>query len=159
MHSTTDVPAQICSLFVCSRTTYFIKNTVQTKVCLSIIITAGFLKNVAPTTCSLAFPVQVTLCDASTFTAKLIGWDAGKDLAVLRLSLPKARLKDLQPARLAHVSGPGGLTVGAPVWAVANTTGLDHTLTQVCQQTKSKCFHEFPFLTSFCMAAWSNITP
>ena len=32
------------------------------------------------------FPLQVTLHDLSTYTAKIVGWDAAKDIAVLRLS-------------------------------------------------------------------------
>jgi S1-C subfamily serine protease len=32
---------------------------------------------------------QVTLNDGATFTAKLVGFDAPKDIAVLRLSMPK----------------------------------------------------------------------
>lgn len=48
---------------------------------------------------------------------------------MLRLSMPKSRLKDLQPVAL---GSSGGLAVGQAVWGVGNTHGLDHTLTQVC---------------------------
>jgi len=48
--------------------------------------------------------------DASSYTARVVGWDAGKDVAVLRLSMPKSRLKELRPARLAPA--PAGVRVG-----------------------------------------------
>lgn len=44
--------------------------------------------------------LQVTLADASSYTARVLGWDAGKDVAVLRLSMPKSKLKELRPAKL-----------------------------------------------------------
>ncbi|GAX82829.1 hypothetical protein CEUSTIGMA_g10255.t1 [Chlamydomonas eustigma] len=95
--------------------------------------------------------VKVTLHDYSTFTAKLVGWDASKDVAVLRLAIPKNKLKDLQPVKLqppspplpaaagglvmsdhygASSSGTSVLQVGQPVWGVGNPYGLYHTLTQ-----------------------------
>jgi hypothetical protein len=51
-----------------------------------------------------------------------------KDVAVLRLSMPKNRLRDLQPAVL---GSSGALVVGQAVWGLGNPHGLDHTLTQV----------------------------
>jgi hypothetical protein len=59
---------------------------------------------------------------------QVVGYDAAKDLAVLRLSMPKSRLRDLQPALL---GSSAGIVVGQAVWGVGNPYGLDHTLTAV----------------------------
>jgi len=85
-----------------------------------------------------AAEVKVTLVDASSYTARVVGWDAGKDVAVLRLSMPKSKLKELRPARLpptgtAPAAAPTeGLMVGQTVFGIGNVTGLDHTLTKGC---------------------------
>lgn len=97
-------------------------------------------------------PPQVTLADASSYTARVVGWDASKDVAVLRLSMPKSKLKELKPVQLPAVQGAAGgggkagaagsaggeggasssgLVVGQSVFCVGNVTGLDHTLTRV----------------------------
>lgn len=67
---------------------------------------------------------QVTLSDGRSFDAQLRGFDAYKDLAVLRLVEPPA---DLTPVRLA----PKGWTpqVGQKTLAIGNPFGLDNTLT------------------------------
>jgi S1-C subfamily serine protease len=44
-------------------------------------------------TCSVVLAVpQVAFADAATYTAKVVGWDAAKDIAVLRLSMPKQKV-------------------------------------------------------------------
>jgi hypothetical protein len=37
-------------------------------------------------------PLQVTLYDHSSCTARVVGYDASKDIAVLKLALPRGRL-------------------------------------------------------------------
>ena len=78
--------------------------------------------------CTSLTPPQVTLQDYSTFTAKIVGWDAAKDIAVLRLSLPKSRLRELQPVTL---GASRDLQIGQAVWGIGNPHGLQHTLSQV----------------------------
>lgn len=51
-----------------------------------------------------AWRLQVTLVDHSTYTAKLVGFDAAKDIAVLRLSVPKSKLRELRPVALGSSS-------------------------------------------------------
>lgn len=58
----------------------------------------------------------------------MVGWDASKDIAVLKLALPRGRLEALQPVSLGSSSR---LRVGQAVFAIGNPFGLDHTLTQV----------------------------
>ncbi len=65
----------------------------------------------------------VTLKDGSTHSAKVVGWDPNKDLAVLRIEAAPERLS---PVRRGS-SKP--LVVGQQVLAIGNPFGLDHTLT------------------------------
>lgn len=58
------------------------------------------------------------------FKAKLVGFDADKDIAVLKIDVPESRL--LQPLRLGDSSD---LLVGQKVYAIGNPFGLDHSLT------------------------------
>jgi S1-C subfamily serine protease len=66
---------------------------------------------------------RVTLADHSNWDAKLVGYAAEKDLAVLRIAAPAARLTPLPIGRSA------GLKVGQSVFAIGNPFGLDQTLT------------------------------
>jgi S1-C subfamily serine protease len=72
--------------------------------------------------------LQVTLFDHSSCTARVVGWDASKDIAVLKLALPRGRLEALQPVLL---GSSASLRVGQACFAIGNPFGLDHTLTQV----------------------------
>jgi len=66
---------------------------------------------------------KVTLADQSTWDAVAIGAAADKDLAVLRIDAPAARLKPLL------VGTSADLEVGQKVFAIGNPFGLDQTLT------------------------------
>ena len=66
---------------------------------------------------------QVTLSDQSTHEAELIGVAPDKDLAVLRIKVPKG---DLRPI---PVGNSVNLRVGQSVFAIGNPFGLDQTLT------------------------------
>ncbi|GFR43555.1 hypothetical protein Agub_g4648, partial [Astrephomene gubernaculifera] len=71
--------------------------------------------------------VKVTLLDQSTYTARVVGGDADKDVAVLELQgLPRDKLRQLQPVTL---GSSAGLLVGQRVFAIGNPLGLEHTLT------------------------------
>ncbi|MEW5319787.1 MAG: hypothetical protein WDW38_010915 [Sanguina aurantia] len=72
-----------------------------------------------------ASEVKVTMYDHTTYTAKLVGVDAAKDIAVLKLSMPKSKLRDLVPISMGT---SGNLVVGQSVFAIGNPFGLDHTL-------------------------------
>jgi S1-C subfamily serine protease len=73
--------------------------------------------------------VKVALLDKSTYTAKVVGVDPDKDVAVLQLvGLPESKMQQLQPVELGSSSS---LLVGQRVYAIGNPFGLDHTLTQV----------------------------
>lgn len=72
---------------------------------------------------------QVTLHDHSSCTARVVGYDAAKDIAVLKLALPRGRLEALAPVSIGSSSR---LRVGQACFAIGNPFGLDHTLTQVC---------------------------
>jgi len=65
----------------------------------------------------------VTLYDRSDWEAKLIGFDASKDLAVLQISAPRDKLAPVKLGR------SDTLAVGQKVLAVGNPFGLDQTLT------------------------------
>ncbi|MEM1032265.1 MAG: trypsin-like peptidase domain-containing protein [Myxococcota bacterium] len=65
---------------------------------------------------------RVTLADRSTWKATLVGAAPDKDLAVLRIEAPAARLTPLPRGR------SGALRVGQHVYAIGNPFGLDHTL-------------------------------
>ncbi len=67
---------------------------------------------------------QVTLADRSTWDARLVGYAAEKDLAVLRIETPA---ESLQPI---PVGASNNLLVGQVVYAIGNPFGLDQTLTK-----------------------------
>ncbi len=67
--------------------------------------------------------VHVTLADNSTWKAVLVGASPDKDLAVLQISAPAAKLKPIP------VGESENLLVGQKVFAIGNPFGLDHTLT------------------------------
>lgn len=66
---------------------------------------------------------RVTLADQSTFTAKLVGVFPDRDLAVLKIDAPRAKLPALA------VGSSRDLQVGQKVFAIGNPFGLDQTLT------------------------------
>ena len=66
---------------------------------------------------------RVTLSDQSTWGARLVGYAAEKDLAVLKIDAPADRLTPLP------VGSSEDLRVGQAVFAIGNPFGLDHTLT------------------------------
>ncbi|WIA10403.1 hypothetical protein OEZ85_010595 [Tetradesmus obliquus] len=74
-----------------------------------------------------ASEVKVTLLDQSTYSAKVVGFDPDKDVAVLQLDMPEEARAALQPVSLGSSTG---LMVGQRVYAIGNPFGLDHTLTQ-----------------------------
>lgn len=64
---------------------------------------------------------SVTLSDQSTWDAEVVGAAPDKDLAVLRISAPEARLTPIEIGR------SGDLAVGQKVLALGNPFGLDHS--------------------------------
>jgi S1-C subfamily serine protease len=66
---------------------------------------------------------RVTLADQTTFDAKLVGAFPDRDLAVLRIEAPKAKLPPIA------VGASRDLAVGQRVYAIGNPFGLDQTLT------------------------------
>jgi S1-C subfamily serine protease len=66
---------------------------------------------------------RVTLADATTWDARLVGAAPDKDLAVLRIDAPAERLVPLA------VGTSADLLVGQKVFAIGNPFGLDQTLT------------------------------
>jgi len=71
--------------------------------------------------------IQVTLQNcAESFSAKLVGAEPDKDLAVLKLQLSDAERAALTPI---SVGSSSDLVVGQKVLAIGNPFGLDHTLT------------------------------
>jgi S1-C subfamily serine protease len=66
---------------------------------------------------------QVTLSDRSTWDARVIGIAPEKDLAVLRIEAPAARLRPLPIGRSED------LRVGQKVFAIGNPFGFDQSLT------------------------------
>lgn len=66
---------------------------------------------------------QVTLADQSTWDAEVIGIEPNKDLAILKIDAPAAKLKPI-PVGSSH-----DLRVGQSVFAIGNPFGLDQTLT------------------------------
>jgi S1-C subfamily serine protease len=66
---------------------------------------------------------DVTLADRSTWKAKLVGYEADKDLAVLKIDAPKRLLQPIV------VGTSTDLEVGQKVFAIGNPFGFDHTLT------------------------------
>ena len=65
--------------------------------------------------------VDVALADGRRFAAKLIGADAGTDLAVLRI--------DAQDLPVATWGDSDTVETGEMVWAIGNPFGLDRTIT------------------------------
>ncbi len=65
----------------------------------------------------------VSFEDGSTYDAQVVGHEANKDLAVLKVDAPT---ESLQPLRLGDSTQ---LIVGQKVLAIGNPFGLDHTLT------------------------------
>lgn len=61
--------------------------------------------------------------DPKERTAKVLGWDEDKDIAVLEVSELKGRLRPLPLGRSSTIE------VGQKVFAIGNPFGLDHTLT------------------------------
>jgi len=66
---------------------------------------------------------RVTLSDQTSYDAKLVGWFPDRDLAVLRIDAPKAKLPPIA------VGTSRDLLVGQRVYAIGNPFGLDQTLT------------------------------
>ena len=66
---------------------------------------------------------RVTLSDQSNYDAKLVGWFPDRDLAVLRIDAPKAKLPPIA------IGTSRELLVGQRVYAIGNPFGLDQTLT------------------------------
>jgi S1-C subfamily serine protease len=66
---------------------------------------------------------QVTLGDQSSWDAELVGVAPDKDLAVLRIDAPRAKLRPIP------VGSSNNLMVGQSVYAIGNPFGLDQTLT------------------------------
>uniref|UniRef100_A0A1D1YYI2 Protease Do-like 1, chloroplastic n=1 Tax=Anthurium amnicola TaxID=1678845 RepID=A0A1D1YYI2_9ARAE len=70
-----------------------------------------------------ASDLRVTLADQSTYEAQVVGFDQDKDVAVLRISSPKDKLRPIP------IGISADLLVGQKVYAIGNPFGLDHTLT------------------------------
>ncbi len=66
---------------------------------------------------------SVTFGDGVSYDARVVGFDANKDLAVLHIRAPGRTLVPLQHADSSE------LVVGQKVLAIGNPFGLDHTLT------------------------------
>ena len=66
---------------------------------------------------------RVTLADQSSFRAELVGAFPDRDLAVLRIDAPRAKLPPLP------LGSSRDLQVGQKVYAIGNPFGLDQTLT------------------------------
>lgn len=75
-----------------------------------------------------ASALKVTLYDSTSCSAKVVGVDENKDIAVLQLDIDKPRAKALRKVELGRSTG---LFVGQKVFAIGNPFGLDHTLTSV----------------------------
>jgi len=67
--------------------------------------------------------VRVTLDDQSTYPAQIVGVAPDKDLAVLRVAAPRAKLRPIL------IATSRDLRVGQSVFAIGNPFGLDRTLT------------------------------
>jgi S1-C subfamily serine protease len=66
---------------------------------------------------------QVTLSDHTSWDARLVGYEADKDLAVLRIDAPRDKLQPIP------VGTSSDLAVGQKALAIGNPFGLDQTLT------------------------------
>ena len=67
--------------------------------------------------------IEVTLADHSTWKGVLVGAAPDRDLAVLQISAPAAKLRPIT------IGESDGLQVGQKVFAIGNPFGLDQTLT------------------------------
>lgn len=65
----------------------------------------------------------VTLSDQSSYDAEVVGWEPGKDLAILKIEAPKSKIHPLP------FSISSNLRVGQSVYAIGNPFGFDQTLT------------------------------
>lgn len=70
-----------------------------------------------------ASKIQVTLSDRTVYEAKVVGQEPNKDLAVLKIDAPAAKLRPIP------VGQSSTLRVGQSVYAIGNPFGLDQTLT------------------------------
>ncbi len=70
-----------------------------------------------------AHAAQVNLADNSSWTARLVGYEPDKDLAVLKIEATPGQLRPLQ------IGTSDDLQVGQKVFAIGNPFGLDRTLT------------------------------
>jgi S1-C subfamily serine protease len=66
---------------------------------------------------------EVTLSDHTSWPARLVGVEADKDVAVLKIEAPRNKLRALA------IGTSKDLKVGQKVFAIGNPFGLDHTLT------------------------------
>jgi S1-C subfamily serine protease len=66
---------------------------------------------------------SVNLASGQSYQAKPVGYEASKDLAVLRIEAPPEELSPLE------LGDSDALVVGQKVLAIGNPFGLDHTLT------------------------------
>jgi len=69
------------------------------------------------------FSLEVILSDQSSWPAEVIGYEADKDVAVLRIKAPAEKLRPLK------LGTSTDLRVGQTVLAIGNPFGLDQTLT------------------------------
>ncbi len=67
--------------------------------------------------------IRVILSDSSTWDARVVGHEANKDLAVLKIEAPPAKLTPLP------IGESENLEVGQKVFAIGNPFSLDQTLT------------------------------
>jgi S1-C subfamily serine protease len=67
--------------------------------------------------------IEVTLADRSTWKGVLVGAAPDRDIAVLQISAPSAKLQPIL------IGDSDGLQVGQKVFAIGNPFGLDQTLT------------------------------
>jgi S1-C subfamily serine protease len=70
-----------------------------------------------------AAKAKVIFSDQSSYDAKSVGGYEDKDVAVLWIDAPKAKLRPIQ------IGSSGGLQVGQSAFAIGNPFGLDQTLT------------------------------
>ncbi|EFJ46216.1 trypsin family, partial [Volvox carteri f. nagariensis] len=74
-----------------------------------------------------ASDIKVTLADGEEFSARVVGVDQDKDIAVLQIGPMGAAEREVQAAA---TGGPSAdIVVGQKVFAIGNPFGLDHTLT------------------------------
>jgi S1-C subfamily serine protease len=66
---------------------------------------------------------KVTLSDGSSWVAEVVGVEENKDLAVLKIDVPQAKLRPIP------VGQSSTLRVGQSVYAIGNPFGLDQSLT------------------------------